>query len=82
MGLQAMQERGPPCARSAGTSPEPWMFSVLLGVQEPTEAGHAADTQVMGAVKQDTHQCCWCCQSPVVHKARAGLKPGHEAEDA
>lgn len=61
------------------------MSRVLLGVQEPGGAGGAEDTRVMGAVEHDAHQCCWYCQAPwytVLHKARAGLKLGHEAEDA
>lgn len=58
------------------------MSRVHLGVQEPGGARGAEATQAMGAVEQDTHQCCSALWCTVLHKARAGLEQGWEAEDA
>lgn len=54
--------------------------SGVQGVQGLGGAGGAEDARVMGAVQQDTHQCCCSCQSPMEHggaqsqgRAEAGM---------
>lgn len=65
----AIPPYGYPCVKSVGTTPETGMSRALLGVREPGGAGTAKGTWAMGAVGQDSQQCCWHCQSPVMHGA-------------